>query len=76
MTCGAPFVTASGGTFSRFLHASVQNGHAALWGDAGVEARTVGMPGMNEQEELEKEKKEKERKKRKRERKAARKAKK
>ena len=44
---GAPFVTASGGTFSRFLHASVQNGHAALWGDAGVEARTVGMPGMN-----------------------------
>ena len=44
---GAPFVTASGGTFARFLHECIQNGTATTWGDRGVEARTVGLPGMS-----------------------------
>lgn len=44
---GAPFVTASGGAFARFLHECVQNGTAAVWGEAGVELRIVGLPGMS-----------------------------
>ncbi len=44
---GAPYVTASGGTFSRFLQETVQNGNAAVWGDRGMESRLVGLPGMS-----------------------------
>ena len=44
---GAPFVSASGGHFARFLHECVQNGTAAVWGDRGVEARMIGLPGMS-----------------------------